>query len=371
MDSVNPATGEPLAEVAVAGRADIDRAVTAARAAFEGAWGKTPPRERAKYLFRIARLVQEKSRELAVLESMDGGKPIRESRDIDLPLVAAHFFYYAGWADKLDYAFPGRTSEAPVGSLRGQVIPWNFPLLMAAWKIAPALACGNTVVIKPAETTTSVSILHLAEIFRRRRACGRWRGQHRHRRRRDRRRAGRAPRHRQDRVHRIDRGRQVASPPPSPVPAARSSPSSSEARRRISSLRTPPIDQAVEGVINGHLLQPGACLLCRQPAARPGDHRRHACDRQAGRDRSRLFCGSAIRSTKTPTSARSTPKAQLGRIHELVDSGVEEGADFQFQPACDTRCRKAGYWFRPSFFTGVTAKATASPARRSSDRCSA
>ncbi|MCB1204911.1 MAG: aldehyde dehydrogenase family protein, partial [Verrucomicrobiae bacterium] len=160
--SVNPATGKRHSLVAAGGQADLDSAVKSARRAFEKVWGPMAPAERGKYLFRIARLIQEKSRELAVLESLDGGKPIRESRDFDLPLVAAHFFHHGGWADKLDYAFPGR-KPAPLG-VAAQVIPWNFPLLMAAWKIAPALACGNTVVLKPAETT-SVTALHLAEIF--------------------------------------------------------------------------------------------------------------------------------------------------------------------------------------------------------------
>src|SRR6476661_5799901 len=161
-DSINPATEEKLAEIAEANARDVDRAVKAARRAYEKVWGKMPGRERAKYLYRIARLIQEKSRELAVLESMDGGKTIKESRDVDLPLVAAHFFYYAGWADKLEYAFPGRTA-LPLG-VAGQIIPWNFPLLMAAWKLAPALAAGNTCVLKPAETT-SITAMHLAEIL--------------------------------------------------------------------------------------------------------------------------------------------------------------------------------------------------------------
>ena len=160
--TVNPATEKPLAEVAEAGAEDVDRAVAAARRAYERVWSKLSPRERGKYLYRIARVLQERSRELAVIESMDGGKPIRESRDVDLPLAAAHFFYHAGWADKLDYAFPGRRAR-PLG-VAGQVIPWNFPLLMAAWKIAPALATGNTVVLKPAETTP-LTALTLAEIL--------------------------------------------------------------------------------------------------------------------------------------------------------------------------------------------------------------
>src|SRR5919198_1009824 len=161
-DSINPATEENLAEIAEADAHDVDLAVRSARKAYDNVWSKMPGRERGKYLYRIARLIQEKSRELAVLETMDGGKTIKESRDIDLPLVAAHFFYYAGWADKLDYAFPGRSPQ-PLG-VAGQIIPWNFPLLMAAWKLAPALACGNTCVLKPAETT-SITAMHLAEIF--------------------------------------------------------------------------------------------------------------------------------------------------------------------------------------------------------------
>src|SRR5882724_10024206 len=161
-DSINPATEEKLAEIAEANARDVDLAVKSARKAYKKVWSKMPGRERGKFLFRIARLIQEKARELAVLETMDGGKTIKESRDIDLPLVAAHFFYYAGWADKLDYAFPGRKAE-PLG-VCGQIIPWNFPLLMAAWKLAPALAAGNTVVLKPAETT-SITALHLAQIL--------------------------------------------------------------------------------------------------------------------------------------------------------------------------------------------------------------
>jgi aldehyde dehydrogenase (NAD+) len=160
--SLNPATEETLAMVAQASAADVDRAVGAARAAYEGVWSKTTGAQRAKYLFRIARLIQERSRELAVVETLDNGKPIRESRDIDIPLAAAHFFYYAGWADKLDYAGFG-PSPSPIG-VAGQIIPWNFPLLMAAWKLAPALAAGNTCVLKPAETTPLTALV-LAEIL--------------------------------------------------------------------------------------------------------------------------------------------------------------------------------------------------------------
>ena len=160
--SINPATEEQLSMIAEANETDVNNAVKAARKAYNGPWSKMPAKERAKYMYRIARLIQEKSRELAVIESLDGGKPIRESRDIDIPITAAHFFYYAGWADKLSYAFPNRNPKS-VG-VAGQVIPWNFPLMMAAWKIAPALATGNTVVLKPAETT-SLTALKLAEII--------------------------------------------------------------------------------------------------------------------------------------------------------------------------------------------------------------
>ncbi len=161
-DTINPANEEKLAKVAEANTADVDKAVKAARTAYDKTWKKMPAKERGKYIYRIARMIQERARELAVIETMDGGKPIKESRDVDIPLVANHFFYYAGWADKLQYAFPNRIPQ-PLG-VAGQIIPWNFPLLMAAWKIAPALACGNTVVLKPAETTP-LTALKLAEII--------------------------------------------------------------------------------------------------------------------------------------------------------------------------------------------------------------
>ncbi len=160
--TINPATEEKLSEVAEANTADVDKAVKAARNAYDKTWKKMPAKERAKYIFRIARMMQERAREFAVIETLDGGKPIRESRDFDVPTAANHFFYYAGWADKLEYAFPNRNAQ-PLG-VAGQIIPWNFPLLMAAWKIAPALATGNTVVLKPAETTP-LTALKLAEII--------------------------------------------------------------------------------------------------------------------------------------------------------------------------------------------------------------
>ena len=160
--TINPANEEKLADVAEADNKDVDKAVKAARKAYNNVWSKMDPAERGKYIYRIARLIQERAREFSVIETMDGGKPIRESRDIDIPLVSAHFFYYAGWADKLEYAFPGKMAK-PIG-VAGQIIPWNFPLLMAAWKIAPALATGNTVILKPAETTP-LTAMKLAEII--------------------------------------------------------------------------------------------------------------------------------------------------------------------------------------------------------------
>ena len=160
-DTINPATDDVIAKISEANKKDIDLAVKSAKIAFRS-WSKIKAKERGKYIFRIARMIQERAKEFAVIESMDGGKPIRESRDVDIPLAANHFFYYAGWADKLEYAFPNKIPK-PLG-VAGQIIPWNFPLLMAAWKIAPAIACGNTVVLKPAETT-SLTALKLAEII--------------------------------------------------------------------------------------------------------------------------------------------------------------------------------------------------------------
>jgi len=161
-DTINPSNEKKIAKVAEAGKADIEKAVASAQKAYEKTWSKMHPKERGKYIYRIARLLQERAREFSVIETMDGGKPIRESRDVDVPLAAAHFFYHAGWADKLEYAFPGRVAES-LGVV-GQIIPWNFPLLMAAWKLAPALATGNTVVLKPAETTP-LTAMKLAEII--------------------------------------------------------------------------------------------------------------------------------------------------------------------------------------------------------------
>ncbi len=341
--SINPATGRAHARIADGGRADVDAAVAAARKALDGPWGKMPPAERGKYLFRIARMIQERSRELAVLETMDGGKPIKESRDIDLPLVAAHFFYYAGWADKLEYAFPGRR-PGPVG-VCGQVIPWNFPLLMAAWKLAPALACGNTVVLKPAETT-SVTALHLAEIF--------------------------ADAGLPDGVVNIVTGAGatgaalVGHPGVDKIAFT----GSTEVGKKIAAATAgtgkrltlelggkaanilfddAPLDQAVEGIVNGiyfnqgHVCCAGSRLFVQESVY--DKVLRKLADRVAT-----LRVGDPL--DKNTDIGAINSGEQLGRIRELVDSGVAEGAELH-----QSRCRlpREGYWFKPSFFTGVTA----------------
>lgn len=340
--SINPATGKRLARIASAGESDVDRAVKAARKAYENTWGTMPASERGKYLFRIARLLQEKSRELAVLETMDGGKPIKESRDVDLPLVAAHFFHYAGWADKLEYAFPGRKPK-PLG-VAGQVIPWNFPLLMAAWKIAPALACGNTVVLKPAETT-SVTALHLAEIFQ---EAGLPEG-----------------------VVNIvtgagDVGAALVNHPDVNKVAFTGS---TEVGKRIAAsvagtgkkltlelggkaaniiFEDAAIDQAVEGIINGIYFNQGhVCCAGSRLLVQEGIH-----DEVTRKLRDRLQTlrvGDPL--DKNTDVGAINSREQLLRICELVDSGVEEGAEL-VQSSCDLP--DEGFWFRPSFFTGVT-----------------
>ena len=340
--SINPATGKTHARIADANAKDVDKAVKAARKAF-GPWGKLPASERSKYLFRIARMIQERARELAILETMDGGKPIKESRDVDLPLVAAHFFYYAGWADKLEYAFPGRKPE-PVG-VCGQIIPWNFPLMMAAWKIAPALACGNTVVLKPAETT-SVTAMHLAEIFQE---------------------AG-LP----DGVVNIVTGAgatggalvdhpdvdKIAFTGSTGVGKAIAKATAGSEKRLTLELGgkaaniimdDAPIDQAVEGVINaiyfnqGHVCCAGSRLLVQESIY--DEVLRRLTDRIQT-----LRVGDPM--DKNTDVGAINSKEQLGRICELVDSGIEEGAEL-VQAKC--KLPDNGFWFAPSFFTGVTA----------------
>jgi len=341
--SVNPATGKRLARIARAGDADVDAAVRSARRAYEETWGPMPPAERGKYLFRIARLLQEKARELAVLESMDGGKPIRESRDVDLPLAAAHFFYYAGWADKLDWAVPGRT-PAPVG-VAGQVIPWNFPLLMAAWKIAPALACGNTVVLKPAETT-SVTAMHLAEIFR---DAGLPEGV----------------------VNLITGPGEVGARlvEHGGVDKVAFTGSTGVGKRIAAAVAgTPkkltlelggkaanivfddaPLEQAVEGVINGIYFNQGhVCCAGSRLLLQESIHDEFVA--RLERRIETLRVGDPL--DKNTDVGAINSREQLERITELVGAGVEEGAELHESGAA---LPEEGYWCRPCFFTGVTA----------------
>ncbi len=340
--SVNPATGKRHTMIAEAGKADLDAAVKSARRAHEKVWSRMPALERGKYLYRIARILQEKSRELAVLESKDGGKPIRESRDFDLPLVAAHFFHYAGWADKLAYAFPGRAPQSL--GVAGQVIPWNFPLLMAAWKIAPALACGNTVVLKPAETT-SVTALHLAEIFQEADLP-----------------AG---------VVNIvtgagDLGAALVAHPGIDKIAFTGS---TEVGKRIAAemagsgkgltlelggkaanivFADAPIDQAVEGVINGIYFNQGqVCCAGSRLLVQESIHDEFVA--KLKRRLQTLRVGDPL--DKNTDIGAIHSKEQLARITGLIGSGIEEGATLH-ESACELP--GAGYWCRPAFFTGVT-----------------
>ncbi|AIJ20930.1 aldehyde dehydrogenase family protein [Amycolatopsis methanolica] len=341
LKTVNPATEEVLAEVSTASAADIDTAVKAARKAFEKTWGPMPGSERAKYLFRIARLIQERSRELAVLETLDNGKPIKESRDSDLPLVAAHFFYHAGWADKLDYAGYGPDPK-PLG-VAGQIIPWNFPLLMLAWKIAPALATGNTVVLKPAETTPLTALV-FGEICQQ---------------------AGLPPG-----VVNILPGagdvgaRLVGHPGIDKIAFTGSTEVGKLIQRQVAG--TPkrltlelggkaanvvfddaPLDQAVEGIVNGiffnqgHVCCAGSRLLAQESVAEELlDKLRHRI--------STLRLGDPL-DKNTDVGAINSAE-QLTRIRELADSGEAEGAQRWTSP-CPVPDR--GFFFAPTVFSGV------------------
>ncbi|MEV5821593.1 aldehyde dehydrogenase family protein [Micromonospora harpali] len=340
--TVNPATEEVLAEVVWAGGAEVDRAVRAARTAYEKVWGPMPGRDRAKYLFRIARLIQERSRELAVLESLDNGKPIRESRDVDLPLVAAHFFYYAGWADKLSHAGFGPDPK-PLG-VAAQVIPWNFPLLMLAWKIAPALAAGNTVVLKPAETTPLTALL-FAEICQQADLP-----------------AG---------VVNIvtgagDTGRALVEHPGVDKVAFTGSTEVGKAiARSVAGTRKKvtlelggkaanivfddaPVDQAVEGIVNGiffnqgHVCCAGSRLLVQESVA-------EQVLESLKRRMALLRVGDPL--DKNTDIGAINSAEQLARIRELSDAGAAEGAQ-RWSPPCELPER--GFWFAPTIFTGVT-----------------
>jgi aldehyde dehydrogenase (NAD+) len=340
--TINPADEEPLAEVAEAGPSDVDDAVRAARRAFDGPWSAMSGAERGKYLFRIARAIQERGRELAVLESLDNGKPIRESRDVDIPTAAAHFFYYAGWADKLDYAGFGPSPRAL--GVAGQVIPWNFPLLMAAWKIAPALAAGNTVVLKPAETTPLTALV-LAEIIA------------------------------------------EADLPPGVVNVLAGGPSIGQAivehdgvdkiaftgstevgksiQRAIAGsgkkltlelggkaanivFDDAPIDQAVEGIVNGIFFNQGQ-VCCAGSRLLVQESIEEELIAALHRRLATLRVGHPL--DKNTDIGAINSAAQLARIRELSAAGEAEGAT-RWSPPCELPDR--GFWFAPTVFTGVS-----------------
>ena len=340
-ETLDPSTENSLSVITEASSEDVDRAVRAARASYEKYWKKMPGTDRARYLFRIARHLQERAREFAVLETLDGGKPIKESRDVDLPLAAAHFFYHAGWADKLEYAFPQRKLE-PHGVV-GQIIPWNFPLLMAAWKLAPALACGNTVVLKPAETTPLTALL-LAEVIRD-----------------------------------VDlppgvinivtgagaTGSAIVEHPEVNKLAFTGSTEVGKLIQRSAVKRNLPLtlelggkaphvifedaalDQAIEGVINGiffnqgHVCCAGSRLLVQESIAD------NFIDRLQKRIEL-LRVGNPL--DKNTDIGAINSKAQLERIDQLVKAGIEEGAEV-FKPSCSLP--ENGYWYPPTVLIGV------------------
>ncbi len=340
--TISPSTEEVLAEVAEADEADIDLAVKAARRAHSRVWGRMPGSERAKYLYRIARIIQERGRELAVLESIDNGKPIKESRDVDIPVVAAHFFYYAGWADKLSHA--GLGADPKSLGVAGQVIPWNFPLLMLAWKIAPALAAGNTVVLKPAETTPLTALL-FAEICQQ---------------------ADLPPG-----VVNIVTGAGatgqaiVAHPDVDKVAFTGSTEVGKAIARAVAGTKKKvtlelggkaanivfddaPLDQAIEGIVNGiffnqgHVCCAGSRLLVQESVADEVLER-------LKRRMSTLRVGDPL-DKNTDVGAINSVE-QLAKIRELSDIGEREGGE-RWSPACDLP--KNGFWFPPTLFTGVT-----------------
>jgi aldehyde dehydrogenase (NAD+) len=338
--TIDPASEEPLAEVGQATEEEVQLAVRTAQEAFENGWSALPGSERAKYLFRIARILQERSREFAVLESLNGGKPIRESRDVDLPLSAAHFFYYAGWADKLEYAFPNRKPK-PLG-VAGQIIPWNFPLLMLAWKIAPALAAGNTVVLKPAETTP-LSALLFCDVLRQAElpegvvniVTG----------------DGRA-------------GAALVKSDVAKVAFTGSTEVGKAIQRELAGtgkkltlelggkaanviFDDAALDQAVEGIVDGiyfnqgHVCCAGSRLLVQESIYEP-------VISKLKRRLATLRVGDPL--DKNTDVGAINSRAQLEKIQELVQSGEEEGAEI-YQPPC--RLPEKGYWFVPTVFTNV------------------
>lgn len=342
--TLNPATGEKLSEVAKAGKADVDKAVKAARKAYETVWGPMSGANRAKYIFRIARLLQERAREFSVLETMDGGKPIRESRDIDIPLAAAHFFYHAGWADKLDYAFPGKKGK-PIGVV-GQIIPWNFPLLMLAWKIAPALACGNTVVIKPAETTP-LSALLFAQVIQ---DAGLPKGV-----------VNILTGDGESGIEIVNHpdidklaftgstqvGRQIQKATlQSPTPKRLTLELGGKAANIV--FEDAAIDQCVEGIVNGIYFNQGQ-VCCAGSRLLVQENVADIIIDKLKRRMSTLRLGDPL--DKNTDIGAINSEAQLARITQLVDSGVAEGAEM-YQAPC--KLPDTGYFFAPTLFTGVS-----------------
>jgi aldehyde dehydrogenase (NAD+) len=340
-ETISPASEEPLAAVGQGTAADVDRAVAAAREAFADGWSGLPGSERAKYLFRIARLLQERSREFAVLESLNGGKPIKESRDVDVPLAAAHFFYYAGWADKLEYAFPNRQPH-PVG-VAGQIIPWNFPLLMLAWKVAPALACGNTVVLKPAETTPLTALL-FCDVLRQAELppgvvnivtgdgrTGAALVEHEH----------------------VDKIAFTGSTEVGKAIQRRLAGTGKKLTLELGGKAANivfddcALDQAVEGIVNGiyfnqgHVCCAGSRLFAQESIYEP-------LVEKLKRRLSTLRVGEPL--DKNTDVGAINSAMQLAKIEELVESGREEGAEI-YQPPC--RLPEKGYWFAPTVFTNV------------------
>lgn len=340
-DTINPANEEKLSEVAEANSTDVNKAVNAARNAYEKVWKKMPATERAKYIFRLSRMIQEKARELAIIESLDGGKPIRESRDFDIPTAANHFFYYAGWADKLEYAFPNKKTE-PLG-VAGQIIPWNFPLLMAAWKIAPALATGNTVVLKPAETTP-LTALKLAEIIQE---------------------ADLPPGVVNIITGAGDTGSALVHHPGIDKIAFTGSTEVGKIIQRAVAgthkkvtlelggkaanivFEDAPIDQAVEGVINGiyfnqgHVCCAGSRLYVQESIAK--EFIIKLKDRIAS-----LIVGDPL--DKNTDIGAINSKKQLETIRQYLNIGKKEGAEM-YESTCALPGK--GFWCRPTFFTNV------------------
>ena len=337
----NPANEEVLSEIAWANDADVDLAVKAARNAYNDVWSKTTPKERSKYIYRIARLMQEQARELSVIETLDAGKPIRESRDIDVPLACNHFFYYAGWADKLEYAFPNQPMEAL--GVAGQIIPWNFPLLMAAWKIAPALAAGNCVVLKPAETT-SLTALKLAEIIKA---------------------SGLPPGVVNIVTGHGDTGAAIVNHPDINKIAFTGSTNVGKIIQRAIAgtgkkatlelggksaniiFDDAPIDQAVEGIINGiffnqgHVCCAGSRLFVQENIAELVIRKlKHRMDS--------LYLGNPL--DKNTDIGAINSKEQLDTIEKYIKIGISEGAEI-YQSTCELPGK--GYFCRPTIFTNV------------------